>query len=91
MQLTRDTGLTIDPALSPDGTLVYGSSFRDGSRCIWAQRLNPTTKRPEGAPFDVYPDSARPYGPSSGVSARSRIARLTLPPLSDLVGAPLGR
>jgi Tol biopolymer transport system component len=38
---------------SPDGTLVYGSSFRDGYRCIWAQRLNPTTKRPEGAPFAV--------------------------------------
>ena len=39
---------------SPDGTLVYGSSFRDGYRCIWAQRLNPTTKRPEGAPFAVF-------------------------------------
>jgi hypothetical protein len=28
---------------------LYFQSDRDGSRCIWAQRLEPATKRPQGA------------------------------------------
>ena len=40
---------------SPDGTVVYYTSDRDGSRCLWAQRLDATTKRPLGAPFEVRP------------------------------------
>jgi Tol biopolymer transport system component len=47
--IVEDSGLW-----SPDGTLIYGASFRDGYMCIWAQRLNPTTKRPKGAPFAVF-------------------------------------
>lgn len=39
---------------SPDGQLVYGFSGRDGNRCIWAQRLDPATKRPVGPPFAVF-------------------------------------
>jgi hypothetical protein len=39
---------------SPDGNLLYYLSERDGFRCIRAQRLDPATKRPVGAPFDVY-------------------------------------
>lgn len=38
---------------SPDGNLLYFLSDRDGFRCIWAQRLQPATKRPAGAPFAV--------------------------------------
>ena len=38
---------------SPDGNLLYFLSERDGFRCIWAQRLNPTTKHPSGAAFPV--------------------------------------
>ncbi len=40
---------------SPDGNLVYFMSDRDGSRCLWAQRLDSATKRAEGAPFEVQP------------------------------------
>jgi Tol biopolymer transport system component len=39
---------------SPDGGLVYAFSSRDGFVCIWAQRLDPTTKQPVGAPFAVF-------------------------------------
>jgi Tol biopolymer transport system component len=41
------------PAWSPDGNLLYWLSGRDGFRCIWAQRLDPATKRPQGPPFAV--------------------------------------
>ena len=38
------------PQFSPDGNTVYFTSTRDGYLCIWAQRLDPATKRPIGAP-----------------------------------------
>jgi eukaryotic-like serine/threonine-protein kinase len=40
---------------SPDGSLIYFMSERDGSRCLWAQRVDPMTKQPRGAPFEVQP------------------------------------
>jgi Tol biopolymer transport system component len=42
------------PRWSPDGNLMYFTSNRDGFMCIWAQRLDPQTKRPVGAAFDVH-------------------------------------
>jgi Tol biopolymer transport system component len=41
------------PIWSPDGNLLYFQSDRDGFRCLWGQRLDPTTKRPRGEPFVV--------------------------------------
>jgi Tol biopolymer transport system component/DNA-binding winged helix-turn-helix (wHTH) protein len=41
------------PQLSPDGNTLYFTSNRDHHECFWAQRLNPKTKRPEGAPFAI--------------------------------------
>jgi serine/threonine protein kinase len=41
------------PRWSPDGNLLYYFSDQDGSRCIWAQPLDQTTKQPVGAPFAV--------------------------------------
>ena len=38
------------PQFSPDGNTVYFTSSRDGYFCIWAQRLDPATKRPVGEP-----------------------------------------
>ncbi|MDA1313302.1 MAG: hypothetical protein O2968_08210 [Acidobacteria bacterium] len=35
---------------SPDGSILYFLSFRDGFTCIWKQRLNPETKQPIGEP-----------------------------------------
>jgi Tol biopolymer transport system component len=41
------------PAWSPDGNLLYLLSEQDGFRCIWAQRLDPASKRPVGRPVAV--------------------------------------
>jgi eukaryotic-like serine/threonine-protein kinase len=49
------TGSNIDAYVSwsPDGSLLYFLSDRDGFRCIWAQPLDPITKRPVGKAFAV--------------------------------------
>jgi len=39
---------------SPDGSLLYFLSERDGFRCIWSQRLDRRTKHAMGEPFAVY-------------------------------------
>ena len=41
------------PRWSPSGRLLYFVSQRDGFRCIWAQRLDASSKRPLGPPFAV--------------------------------------
>ncbi|HTU43555.1 MAG TPA: hypothetical protein VMF91_00735 [Bryobacteraceae bacterium] len=41
------------PRWSPDGTLIYFISHRDGYRCLWAQHVARDTKRPVGQPFSV--------------------------------------
>ena len=41
------------PNWSPNANLLYFWSDRDGSPCLWAQRLDPATKRPTGAPLDI--------------------------------------
>ncbi len=42
------------PWWSPDGNLLYFLSTRDSYQCIWAQPLDPATKRPRGEPMAVY-------------------------------------
>jgi eukaryotic-like serine/threonine-protein kinase len=32
---------------------MYFTSNRDGSTCLWAQRLDPKTKHPQGAAFAI--------------------------------------
>jgi len=62
---------------SPNGNLLYFLSTRDNSPCIWAQALDPATKRPRGEAMDVYhfhetrrspnvPGGAAPFGPAVG-------------------------
>ncbi len=41
------------PSWSPQSSLLYFWSDRDGSPCLWAQRLEPETKRPRGAPLSI--------------------------------------
>jgi serine/threonine protein kinase len=41
------------PRWSPDGNLLYFISSRDGFLCLWAQPLDPVSKRPAGPPFGV--------------------------------------
>jgi Tol biopolymer transport system component len=52
--VTAAAGLNRRPWWSPDGNLLYFLSTRDGYGCIWAQRLDPSTKRPRGEPIAVY-------------------------------------
>jgi Tol biopolymer transport system component len=52
--VTDGQSFDFNPEFSPNGKLLYFQSMRDGSRCIWAIRLDPATKRPQGAPFPVY-------------------------------------
>jgi Tol biopolymer transport system component len=57
-----DNWITIDhpsrwddkPRWSPDGSLIYFVSDRDGQFCLWAQRLDTRTQRPVGTPFPAY-------------------------------------
>ncbi len=42
------------PAWSADGNELYYLSDRDGHMCVWAQRLEPGTKEPIGAPYALY-------------------------------------
>jgi Tol biopolymer transport system component len=51
--VTDGAGMERHPVWSPDGNVLYFLSDRDGFRCIWAERLNPSTKRPVGSTFPV--------------------------------------
>ncbi|MFL6276238.1 MAG: protein kinase domain-containing protein [Blastocatellia bacterium] len=42
------------PRWSPGGALLYFISEQGGSTCIWAQRIDPGSKRPIGEAFAVY-------------------------------------
>jgi Tol biopolymer transport system component/predicted Ser/Thr protein kinase len=42
------------PAWSPDGNSLYYLSERDGFCCVWVQKLNPKSKKPEGDAQGVY-------------------------------------
>ena len=64
------------PRFSPDGRLLYFTSERDGYRCLWAQRLDPRTGEPEGAPFAVH----------HGHSSRRSMLNVGLTPLEVAVG-----
>jgi Tol biopolymer transport system component len=55
ISITEHRPFTQDKARwSPDGTLLYYVSDADGFRCIYAQRLDPVTRRPVGPPIAVY-------------------------------------
>ncbi len=51
--IAEGTRLLNSPRWSPDGNLLYYISNRDGRSCVWAQRLDPVTKKPRGEAFAV--------------------------------------
>src|SRR5581483_901776 len=52
--VTGENGINRNAAWAPDGRRVYFQSDRDRFRCIWAQNLDPVSKRPIGEPLAVY-------------------------------------
>jgi eukaryotic-like serine/threonine-protein kinase len=63
---------------SPDGNTLYFPSPRDGSNCLWGQRIEAGSHRPVGDPFPVQHLHGRvSYMPGTGFSAAGgRIAML---------------
>jgi len=53
IRVTDGSGIDTTPWWSPNGTILYFLSKRDGFLCIWAQHLNSMTKQLIGEPFDV--------------------------------------
>ncbi|MBS1858991.1 MAG: PD40 domain-containing protein [Acidobacteria bacterium] len=53
LAVTPGTAEDVEPAWSPGGGLLYYLSDRDGFRCIWARRLDPASKTPQGDEFAV--------------------------------------
>ena len=51
--ITDGKQLDRDPKWSLDGNVLYFLADRDGARGIYAQRLDPVTKRPVGPQFEV--------------------------------------
>jgi hypothetical protein len=49
------------PRWSADCSLLYYISERDGSPCIWAQRLHPQTRRPDGNAIEVFHERLARY------------------------------
>jgi Tol biopolymer transport system component len=85
IEVTDGSAFDVIPEFSPNGNLLYFESQRDGSRCIWALRLDPVTKRASVAPFPVYHfHSARqspinvPAGTGSNPVARDKIAYISV-------------
>lgn len=54
------------PWWSPDGNVLYLLSTSGGKHEIWAQRLQPLTKRPVGDPFRVYSPPGERYSINTG-------------------------
>jgi eukaryotic-like serine/threonine-protein kinase len=54
IRVTSGTTPDDKPRWSPDGNLMYFISGRDGFKCLWAQKLDPATKKPLGAAFAVH-------------------------------------
>jgi hypothetical protein len=51
--ITSGAYLDEKPKFSPNSTLLYFVSDRDGSKCIWAQRLERRTMQPAGEPIAI--------------------------------------
>jgi hypothetical protein len=63
--------LLLSPRWAPDGSRLYFVANRDGFPCVWAQALDPATKRPRGEPLAVFHAHRSPwrlFGPRAAFS-----------------------
>jgi Tol biopolymer transport system component len=51
--ITEGNTVDRDACWSPNGNILYFFSDRDGFRCLWAQRLDPPTKRSVALPIPI--------------------------------------
>jgi len=68
VEILRSPEVNPGAGWSPDGNLLYFSSERDGYTCLWALRLDASTKRPRGKLFAVQ----HFHAPSQSMTAPSR-------------------
>jgi hypothetical protein len=61
-------GTQARPWWSPDGNVIYFLSTAGGKYEVWAQRLQPATKRPLGEPFRIYSPPDERYSINNGPS-----------------------
>jgi serine/threonine protein kinase/Tol biopolymer transport system component len=52
--VVQSSDLDRQPAWGPEGSTLYFLSERDGSRCIWAQRVDTGTRQPLGDAFAAH-------------------------------------
>ena len=84
--VTDGSANDLRPFWSPDGELLYFTSNRDGFVCIWAQRLSPRTKEPQGQPFTVHHFHSARHSPALGGSTT-----WGMPLAQDKLVVPLGQ
>ena len=77
--VTTVAGSNIRPWWSPDGNLLDFLSERDNYQCIWAQPLDPATKRPRGDPMAIYHIH----------EARFTLSGIGIPPFGPAVGGKI--
>jgi tricorn protease-like protein len=53
IRVTDVAELGRDPVWAPQGPFLYFTSERDGFRCLWARRLDPASRRPQGTAIAV--------------------------------------
>ncbi len=58
----EETSYQQSPRWAANGNLLYFLSERDGYSCIWAQRLDPATKRPVGDAVAVHHEHRSRFG-----------------------------
>jgi dipeptidyl aminopeptidase/acylaminoacyl peptidase len=52
--ITDNTSMDREARWSDDGSWLYFTSNRDGFQCVWAQRLDPSTKQPVGSAVPLH-------------------------------------